>query len=859
MMTSYPVKPTSASVVLLLLAPSLLLFVPAMFSTENSAAAVPASPTSWLKYSNNPVLSPGAPGSFDSKEINTRAIVKSGSKYFLYYDGDGGTGARIGLATSSDGKSFTKHAANPIIPKGSSSSVIKDGAAFKMWYLGESGLHHATSNDGMVWNDYPYNPVLANGSAGEWDAMYWYVNVIKDGNVYKMWYTAGKSTDLRIGYATSPDGILWTKYAANPVLVQEAFWETIQVHSPCVLRVSGVYQMWYSAYNGQFSRICHANSTDGILWLKSPQNPLMPASAPWESPNTLCPVVLYDGRDYRMWYTGADYDWHTQVGFAESTTTGPTAPEPRSPLDNGWTNNSLPVFSWRFGPPGNPNAQSAYQFQLDDSLELSSLLVDTGMVPSSEQSHTLTESLPDGTYFWQVKAWDELGGESAWSGIWTTRIDNVRPAITNFTINEGAAFTSLSTLRLSFNASDPEPGSGLAEMRYTTNSVDWMPWTLFQKTLLIELSAGDREWTVSMEVRDRVNNTSPAANDSILMDTTPPTQTSLRINNGARFANNIAVSLSISANDPAPATGLGEMAFSNDGVGWSVWEPFNSSRAHNLIPGDGQRTVSVKVRDRAGNAGAPVNASIILDTIPPIASILPMALLSEDTNLSVGWMALDALSGIGRFDIEYQENVGAWTPWLNGTNLNQSTFTGKDGSTYSFRARAFDNAGNAGAFPATVSNKIRVNIPQPTVAILEPAVSRTMKGKLLAAGTAGHPKVGKQVTAVEVSLDGGPWTAALGTLSWTYELDTTKLQNGWHNISARAFDGVKYSAVATTDYKVLNKPASTPTTSIPLVFPLVMVIVIIVVVAILLVLRRSQPPARPVNTGKDPPKTPPPY
>jgi len=43
--------------------------------------------------------------------------------------------------------------------------------------------------------------------------------VIKEGGIYKMWYTGeGLDSKWRIGYATSPDGINWTKYAWNPVL-----------------------------------------------------------------------------------------------------------------------------------------------------------------------------------------------------------------------------------------------------------------------------------------------------------------------------------------------------------------------------------------------------------------------------------------------------------------------------------------------------------------------------------------------------------------------------------------------------------------------------------------------------------------
>ena len=39
---------------------------------------------------------------------------------------------------------------------------------------------------------------------------------MKSENIYEMWYVGGNPQgDLGIGYATSPDGIHWTKYGAQ--------------------------------------------------------------------------------------------------------------------------------------------------------------------------------------------------------------------------------------------------------------------------------------------------------------------------------------------------------------------------------------------------------------------------------------------------------------------------------------------------------------------------------------------------------------------------------------------------------------------------------------------------------------------
>ena len=68
-----------------------------------------------------------------------------------------------------------------------------------------------------AWVRHPDNPVL-KGDAGEWDENLDYIgSVIFFDNQYHMWYSASKSGNHKIGYATSRDGITWTKDPGNPV------------------------------------------------------------------------------------------------------------------------------------------------------------------------------------------------------------------------------------------------------------------------------------------------------------------------------------------------------------------------------------------------------------------------------------------------------------------------------------------------------------------------------------------------------------------------------------------------------------------------------------------------------------------
>jgi predicted GH43/DUF377 family glycosyl hydrolase len=135
--------------------------------------------------------------------------------------------------------------------------VLYTGGEFKMWYSGvDSGnigrIGYATSLDGLAWSKHPGNPVLVEGPDGDWDdSSVMMPSVVFNGTGYQMWF-AGQdaSTVFRIGYATSPDGITWTKDLANPVLEPTpGGWDELMVSGPFTIFDGLSYHMWYSGFN----------------------------------------------------------------------------------------------------------------------------------------------------------------------------------------------------------------------------------------------------------------------------------------------------------------------------------------------------------------------------------------------------------------------------------------------------------------------------------------------------------------------------------------------------------------------------------------------------------------------------------
>jgi len=235
---------------------------------------------------------------------------------------------------------WIKYEGNPVVITGTVGSwdaalvadpiVISDGTTYKMWYVGTddlsgdvySSIGYATSTNGITWTKYAGNPVVT-GTAGSWDASLGIAGVVFDGTTYHMWYGGfGGGLNGAIGYATSTDGITWTKYSGNPVLQlgPPGSWDASWIVCPCVISDTGSYKMWYTGIDDDdIYRIGYATSTDGITWTKYSGNPVLQPGPPgsWER-LILCPDVVLDGTTYRMWYAGQAPDETQRIGYATS-------------------------------------------------------------------------------------------------------------------------------------------------------------------------------------------------------------------------------------------------------------------------------------------------------------------------------------------------------------------------------------------------------------------------------------------------------------------------------------------------------------------------------------------------------------
>jgi hypothetical protein len=254
-----------------------LLFVLGFFTCVSPAQ------TQFVKYKGSPVLRVGSSAAWDNMGALTGGLIFDGNAYRIWYWGFTAVQMGTGYASSPDGIHWTK-SPNPVLTWSPGvtawpDQVIFEGGTYRMYYVlqGSSGFDAqlATSADGMSWTpDAQHNPMALRGNSGAWDDYFVDSRVVmKQDTVWKMWYTGGRSTGkLRIGYATSSDGLNWTKPLSFPVLGEGApgSFDVGGVQIGDVQFTGSEYRMWYNAG----AILGYATSSDGRIWLKYSGNPI---------------------------------------------------------------------------------------------------------------------------------------------------------------------------------------------------------------------------------------------------------------------------------------------------------------------------------------------------------------------------------------------------------------------------------------------------------------------------------------------------------------------------------------------------------------------------------------------------------
>jgi predicted GH43/DUF377 family glycosyl hydrolase len=232
---------------------------------------VSAEDPSKIQYvSEDPVIDVGLPGTFDDNGVILGDIIKHDNRLFMYYVGFQLVNkvkflAFTGFATSTDGgNSFQKYSHAPILDRSHKElyfraihSIIFENGVWKAWcgvgsdwewiddkpfpkyhiryYESHNGVNFP--EEGHICFDFGKNEYRLGRP-----------RVIKDGELYRMFYTIGTlSKDYYSGYAESKNGIDWVR-KDHLIGIEKSSdgWDSEMLCYPSIIESHGKIFMFYN-------------------------------------------------------------------------------------------------------------------------------------------------------------------------------------------------------------------------------------------------------------------------------------------------------------------------------------------------------------------------------------------------------------------------------------------------------------------------------------------------------------------------------------------------------------------------------------------------------------------------------------
>lgn len=168
----------------------------------------------------------------------------------------------VGIGEGGESFGWTHVKSTPVVPDLDFPLFWHDGTKFHAYggYDNSTKIGHSTSVDGVNWVR-DVNPVLQRGSAGSYDdslVAVFHPWQESDGS----WHALYRANGDKIAYATSPDGVNWTKHANNPVIN-----DAIACDPAGLIKSNGVYYLYANTTGGD-RRIDIYTSTNRITWTK---------------------------------------------------------------------------------------------------------------------------------------------------------------------------------------------------------------------------------------------------------------------------------------------------------------------------------------------------------------------------------------------------------------------------------------------------------------------------------------------------------------------------------------------------------------------------------------------------------------
>jgi predicted GH43/DUF377 family glycosyl hydrolase len=714
---------------------------------------------------NNIVVDIGSGGSWNEDTSYVPTVIKEeNGQYKMWFTGARANVLTMGYATSPDGITWTEYPSNPVISEGTywwentdihSPTVINNSGLYEMWYTGIQNnqigrIGYANSSDGISWVKYP-DPVLDAGPSSWDNGEVFNSYVMKVHDTYEMWYVGIPTVDgmpQKIGYATSSNGINWTKYVNNPVLSPGASgqWDDYYVNTHSEIFDGTSYKMWYAGshdavinkmgyaiYNvtstGTYESSVFDSGYNGTLWntinwneslppdteitisTRSGDTPLPDVSwSDWSAEliDSVSSIITSPRSRYIQYRATLISDNSSETPIFEDITinydlNSVTTPTLSSPIDDLLTLDNTPEFIWIFDDP-NGDLQSSFILEIDDDPLFGSIDYSSGEVSSPISLWTIATPLPDGTWYWRLKTMDEYDLWSEWSEIWAINIDTTPPSLDSatedFTTYTGDAFVIYANFTDEINVTS-------VTLHYTKEIGSWKSMLMTKDfeggpgiTDNFSLTSADLEiftlndpsdWYFFFEATNGLHNSSHGNAMNPFTITV--------IDNIFPIADGGPDQL---VDEDSVVTLDGTDSTDNDlnGIHKYEWKFFDEiqitlpgSKTYFRFSSPGVYEVNLSVSDAAGNSDTDSITITVRDITPPKANAGLELTITEGTSITFdGTNSIDN-SGNETLSYEWSVQIDETTDTLDGVNPN---YTFEIPGIYFVTLNVTDSAGNWG-------------------------------------------------------------------------------------------------------------------------------------------------------------------
>ncbi|MCG2825761.1 MAG: hypothetical protein L6265_04115, partial [Thermoplasmatales archaeon] len=370
------------------------------------------------------------------------------------------------------------------------------------------------SNDGNTWSGWETSDWVASTTSKDWDLS----NPAYGGNSIegeKTVYVRCKKSDDVTVFAQSDSSIILD---LNPPQI------ALQLPSNDVWVNYSLIEFKWKAYdNFELSGNYHIQ-----IWDSNKDSIVYEGSVSGSTINNETSIYSYSLSDGKYWWRVRAKDkansWSsfTNYWLLKIDTEKPGTIGLILPTNNFETSENVVSFSWE--NLTDLSGVAYYTLQISRNPEFSDLIpsVDTAI-------NKTTQTLPEATYWWRVKATDNAGNVGDWSSEWRFIISTGGPTNLQILVNAGATETNNESVYLILYAVNA------TEMCFSNDSVNWGVWVngewrpgewksydTIESWSLETVEEGNKtNRTVYFKCRNDCNESTPV-HDSILVNKKPP-------------------------------------------------------------------------------------------------------------------------------------------------------------------------------------------------------------------------------------------------------------------------------------------------------------------------------------------------